>query len=180
MVEELTVKSPLVFNYLCSGCTYRKSYYLPLLKQSLIKYDCLELVVIDLTGFISVAIWDGHTYTLVVVETSCYYFVGRLLKSKKEARLAVRDIIAMLERQLEVEAQQFGSNNGSKFINLIIDLFYRWNEIFHETTNPYLLEQNEITEYAIAIFFEIAQYMLHAAGVELYCWNETFIYMVYI
>ena len=71
----------------------------------------------------------------MVVKTSCYYFVGRLLKSKKEARLAVRDIIAMLERQLEVKVQQFGSNNGSEFVNLIMDLFCRWNEIFHETTN---------------------------------------------
>jgi len=137
-------------------------------------------MVMDLTGFISVTIWDGHTYVLVVVETSCYYFVGRLLKSKKEARLAVRDIIAMLERQLEVKVQQFGSNNGSEFVNLIMDLFCRWNEIFHETTNSYLLEQNGITKHAIAIFFEMAQYMLHAAGVELYYWNETFIYIVYI
>jgi len=54
MVEEPTVKSSLVFDHLYSGCTHRKFYYLPLSKQSLIKYDCLELVVIDLTGSISV------------------------------------------------------------------------------------------------------------------------------
>ena len=53
-----------------------------------------------------------------------------------------------------------------------MDLFCRWNEIFYE--------QNGITEHAIAIFFEMAQYMLHAARVELYYWNETFIYIVYI
>jgi len=85
MVKRLTIKSPLAFDYLCSGCAHGKSYHLLLPKQSLMKYDCLELVVIDLTGSISVAIWDGHIYILVVVKANCYYSVDRLLKSKQKA-----------------------------------------------------------------------------------------------
>ena len=63
------------------------------------KYDKIELVVMDLTGPISVPTWDGYVYALVIVEVSCQYPVGHLLKSKEEAGGAVRDVIAMLEHQ---------------------------------------------------------------------------------
>ena len=75
------------------------------------------------------------------------------MKSKNEVGLVVRDNIAMLERQLKVKIQQFGSNNGSEFVNLIMDLFCRWNGIFYKTTNPYLLEQNGIIKHVIVVFF---------------------------
>jgi len=53
------------------------------------KYSKMELVVMDLTGPISVPTWDGYVYALVIVEVSCRYPVGRLLKSKKETEGAV-------------------------------------------------------------------------------------------
>jgi len=37
--------------------------------------------------------------------------------------------------------KRFQSNNGSKFVNLIIDLFCKKNGIIHETMNLYLPEQ---------------------------------------
>jgi len=49
----------------------------------------MELVVIDLTGPISVPTWDGYVYALIVIEVSCRYPVGCLLKSKEKARDAV-------------------------------------------------------------------------------------------
>jgi len=67
------------------------------------KYHYLELVVMDLTSPILVATWDGHTYILVVVEASNCYPVDRLLKLKKKARLVVRNIIVILEKQLGVK-----------------------------------------------------------------------------
>ena len=63
------------------------------------KYGKIELVIIDLTGPILVLIWDDYVYTLIVIEVSCQYPVGYLLKSKEEAGGAVRDVIAMLEYQ---------------------------------------------------------------------------------
>ena len=63
------------------------------------KYGKMELVVMDLIGPISVPTWDGYVYALVVIEVSCQYPVGCLLKSKEEAKGAVRDVIAMLEYQ---------------------------------------------------------------------------------
>jgi len=44
--------------------------------------------------------------TLVIVEVSCRYPVGRLLKSKEEAGGAVRDVIAMLECQFGLKVKR--------------------------------------------------------------------------
>ena len=63
------------------------------------KYDKMELVVIDLTGSISVPIWNGYVYALVIVEVSCRYPIGCLLKLKEEVGGAVRNVIAILECQ---------------------------------------------------------------------------------
>ena len=107
IVKELTIESSLAFDHLCSSYAHRKSYQLPLSKQSSTKYDKIELVVIDLTSLISVTTWDGYVYTLVVVEVSCHYPVERLLKSKEKARVTVRDMVALLERQSGKKVQWF-------------------------------------------------------------------------
>jgi len=57
----------------------------------------MELLIVDLTGPMSVFTWDGYLYTLVIVEVSCHYTVDYLLKKKKEASIAIQDIIAMME-----------------------------------------------------------------------------------
>ena len=103
----------------------------------------------------------------MAVKVSCCYLVGHLLEYKEEVGAVVRNIVAMLERQSSRCVNHFRSDNRTKFINLTIDLFCRKNRIIHETTNPYLPEQNGITEHAIPIFFEIVWYMLYAVSVDL-------------
>jgi len=98
-VNGLDLTVPNDYNYVCTGCAHGKSHWKPMPGTSNTKYGKMELVVMDLTGPILVPTWDGYVYALVVVEVSCRYPVGCLLKSKEEAGGAVRDVIAMLERQ---------------------------------------------------------------------------------
>ena len=58
--------------------------------------------------------------------------------------------------------------------------FCQKNGIIHETTIPYLPEQNGIAERVIAIFFEMVRCMLWSAGVDLRYWGEAFMYAVHI
>ena len=87
------------YDHICTGYTHGKSHRKPMPRISKTKYSKIELVVMDLIGPISVPTWDGYVYALVIVEVSCQYTVGHLLKSKEKARGAVRDVIAMLEHQ---------------------------------------------------------------------------------
>jgi len=65
-------------------------------------------------------------------------------------------------------------------MNSTIDLFCYRNGIFHETTNPYLPEQNVIAEQIITVFFEIVWYMLHTVDVKLCYWGKAFMYAIHI
>jgi len=58
--------------------------------------------------------------------------------------------------------------------------FCQWNGIIHETTLPYLSQQNGIAERAIAIIFEMVRYMLHSASLSLRYWGEAFLYATHI
>ena len=41
--------------------------------------------------------------------------------------------------------KRFQSNNGSKFVNLIIDILFKKNGIIYETMNLYLPEQKIVS-----------------------------------
>jgi len=58
--------------------------------------------------------------------------------------------------------------------------FCQRNGIIHETTLPYLSQQNGIAERAIAIIFEMVRCMLHSASLSLRYWREAFLYATHI
>ena len=72
----------------------------------------MELLVVDLTGPMSVPTWTGRTYTLIVVEASHHKGVGRLLNGKDEAAPKLCSIIVLLERQANHKTQTIRSDNG--------------------------------------------------------------------
>jgi hypothetical protein len=107
LVKGFTIHMPDDFDHLCAGCAHGKSHQLPLQVTSTNKYSKMELLVMDLTGPMTVPTWDGHLYALVVVEASCRYPVGQLLKEKEEVGTTVQDIVAMLECQSGLKACHF-------------------------------------------------------------------------
>jgi len=100
----------------------------------------------DITGPMSVPTWDGFLYALVIVEVSCRYSVERLLHTKEDVGVTVCDVLAMLERQSGLKVCCLCSDNGSEFVNNIINTFCHCNGIIHETTISYTPEQNGIAE----------------------------------
>jgi len=180
VVNGLKNGNPKDFNHLCNGCANGKSHWLPMPGTSTSQYSKMELLVMDLTGPMSVPTWDGFLYALVVVEVSCRYVVGCLLHDKDETGPTIRNIVAMLERQSGLKARQLRSDNSTEFINTTMSQFCQRNGIIHETTVPYFPEQNGIAEHAIAVFFEMVRCMLWSAGVDLRYWGEAFMYAVHI
>ena len=88
-VHGLNVFAPKEFDYLCNRYANGKSHYLLLSGSSASQYSKMELLIMDLTGLMSVPTWDGYLYILVVVEVSCYYAVNCLLKEKEEAGISI-------------------------------------------------------------------------------------------
>jgi len=173
VIKELEIRAPKDFDQLCNGCANGKSHRSPMPETSASKYSKMELLVMDLTGPIMVPTWDSYQYALVVIEVSCCYAVGWLLREKDEAGVAVWDIVAMLERQSGLKARRLRSDNESEFVNSMMTQFCQKNGIIHETTIPYLPEQNRTAERVIAIFFEMVRCMLWSAGVDLRYWGDV-------
>ena len=99
LVKGLDINLPQDFDHLCSGCANGKLHCSSFPKSSDNQYAKIELVVIDLTGPMSVPTWDEFLYALVIVEVSCRYPVERLLCTKEDTSIAVCDILAILKRQ---------------------------------------------------------------------------------
>ena len=99
MVCGLSVLTLHEFDTLCEGCAFGKSQQLPFPKVSATEYPKMGLVIVDLTGPMSVETWSGKHYALIVVEASCRYGTGTLLTSKDEVYNALITIITQLEWQ---------------------------------------------------------------------------------
>ena len=134
LVKGLEINTPREFDHICSGCANAKSHRFPFPERSNTHYSKMELVVMDLTSPMSVPTWDGFLYALVVIEASCRYPVGRLLHSKEETGVVVRNVLAMLERQSNLKVRHLCSDNGSEFVNKTMCIFCCHNSIIHETT----------------------------------------------
>jgi len=167
LVKGLEISIPREFDHICSGCANGKSHRFPFSNSSSTHYTKMELVVMDITGPMSVPTWNGFLYALVIVEVSCRYPVGRLLCTKEDVGVTVHDVLAMLERQSGLKVRRLRSDNGSEFVNDTMNTFCHRNGIIHETTIPYTPEQNGIAERAIAAFFEMVRSMLYTANVSL-------------
>lgn len=71
MVDGLTISSRN-FDHVCEGCVLSKSHCLPFPEASQTMYKCMELVVIDLIGPMSIETWTGLLYTFMAVEASSH------------------------------------------------------------------------------------------------------------
>jgi len=115
----------------------------------------MKPVVMDSTSPMPVLTWDSFLYALVIIEVSYCYLVKRLLHNKNETSTTVHNILVVLERQSRQKVHCLCSDNGSEFINQTMAEFCHCNDIEHETTISYTLEQNGIAERAIAVFFKM-------------------------
>jgi hypothetical protein len=151
MVEGLTISSPQDYDRVCEGCALGKSHRLPLPKTSTTEHPKMGLLVVDLTGPMSVETWSGMSYASVVVEASCRFGSGELLASKDDAYGMLTRTVTRLERQSGEKCWVIRSDNGNEFVNQLVKRFCVKNGIIHQTTLPYTPQQNGIAERAIAV-----------------------------
>jgi hypothetical protein len=180
MVKGLMVTSLTEFDRVCEGCMLGKSHRLPFLKASEMTYEKGEVIVMDLSGPMSVETWTGMHYAFIAVEVSCRKGFGHLLKKKKEAPKHVKDTVALVKHHSGHKVHVIRTDSGSEFLNKVVTEFCECNGILHETTNPYTPEQNSIVEHVIAIYFEMVRCMLHSVSMDLHYWGEAFMYTLYI
>jgi len=153
LVDGLSISLLKKYDHVCEGCILGKSHRLPIPKVSNTAYEKMELVIVNITGPMSVKTWTRQAYAMMVIEASCRYRVGQLLTKKEEVAETLKDVVTMLERQLGLKLKKIQSDNRTKFVNKTIGSFCCCNGILHETTVPYTPEQNGIAEHSIKTYF---------------------------
>jgi histone deacetylase 1/2 len=99
MVNGLTITSPKFYDHVCEGCMLGKSHRLPFSNASHTHYEKMKLVIVDLSGPMSVTTWTGKAYTFVTIEMNSQLGIGELLKSKTEAAETLKTVVMRLEQQ---------------------------------------------------------------------------------
>jgi hypothetical protein len=97
MVNGLTISSLKEYDHVCEGYMLGKSHRLPFPKASLTNYTPMELVVVDLTGPMSVKTWSGMSYVFIAVEMNSRMSFGELLASQDKVAETLKTIIVKLE-----------------------------------------------------------------------------------
>lgn len=80
LVKALTVTSLTEYDRVCEGCMLGKSHRLPFPKTSQTTYERGEVLVMDLSGPMSVETWTGMKYAFVALDAGTRKGFGEILK----------------------------------------------------------------------------------------------------
>jgi hypothetical protein len=97
LVNRLTITSPKSYDHVCEGCVLGKSHHLPFPNASHTHYEKMELIIVDLSGSMSVTTWTGKVYVFFAVEMNSQLGIGELLESKTEAAETLKTVVVRLE-----------------------------------------------------------------------------------
>jgi hypothetical protein len=76
-------------------------------------YECMELIIIYLTGPMSVETWTRLLYAFMAVEVSSHVGVGALLGSTDETPKTMKTVISKLEHQSGIKLKCLRTDNGT-------------------------------------------------------------------
>lgn len=102
----------------CSSCIMGKQKRLPFPDSETVTIKPLELVHMDLCGPMAVPSQGGAQYIATFLDDYTDLSIVRLLKTKDQAKTAVKEVITFLENQTGLSIKAVRTDNGSvKYIN---------------------------------------------------------------
>jgi transposase InsO family protein len=157
----------------CDICQRSKQAAQPFQPSSSSTSTPLELVHSDLCGPISPATPQGERYIFTLLDDFTGVSIVQLLKSKLQARTALEDGIALLERQSGKQLRQFRSDNGGEYVNAAVDQLLRSRGIAPQNSMPYTPQQNGKAERLNRTLLERIRAMLLESGLPKKYWGEA-------
>nr|GEW10084.1 retrovirus-related Pol polyprotein from transposon TNT 1-94 [Tanacetum cinerariifolium] len=128
-------KLKYVKDQLCSSCELSKA------KRSSFKSKAvpsskgrLNLLHMDLCGPIRVASINGKKYIMVIVDDYSRYTWTLFLHSKDETPEVLKDLLTMIQRNLQALVITVRTNSGTEFLNKTLNAFFKEEGIEHQTS----------------------------------------------
>jgi len=88
----------------------------------------------------------GKRYTLTIVDDFTRYSFVYNLSQKSEAATEIKNLIALLERQYNIQVMHFHSDRGGEFVNQSLQSYLATHGIIFTTSAPDTPQQNSVAE----------------------------------
>ncbi|GJR97680.1 putative ribonuclease H-like domain-containing protein [Tanacetum coccineum] len=161
-------------DHLCPSCQLGKSKKASHpLKTENTNTEVLHTLHMDLCGPMRTESINGKKYVLVIVDDYTRFGWVRFLRSKDETPHAIEKFIVKTQRALNATVRFVRTDNGTDFVNKILDGWFESIGISHETSVPRSPKQNGVVERRNRTLMEAARTMLIFAKAPLFLWAEA-------
>ncbi|GJS85379.1 retrovirus-related pol polyprotein from transposon TNT 1-94 [Tanacetum coccineum] len=120
-----------------------------------------------------VASINGKKYILVIVDDYSRYTWTLFLRSKDETPEVLKDLLTMIQRNLQAQVITVRTDRGTEFLNKTLYAYFKEEGIEHQTSTPRTPEQNGVVERRNRTLVEAARTMLSASKLPLSFWAEA-------
>lgn len=166
----------------CVVCAQSKGKRLPFSGSRPRATKFLQNVHVDLSGINRVkGIFNEQYYILFCDDYSTYCHIFSLSSKCKENVFSIFvEYLALVERQTSQKLVQYTLDNGSEFINTMMDNYCKELGIHLHKTAPYTPQQNGVVERMNQTVVNMARAMMIQSGVPLEFWFLAVTAAVYI
>lgn len=160
-------------DFVCEACIYGKAHRLSFGKRDEKAMTCGEVVCADLCGPFEKQSIGGARYFLLLKDEYSHYRYVYFIKEKSDVHNKIRFCVKFMQKEIGRDIKIFRSDNGTEFVNKIVDGFLESEGIKHQLTVSYTPEQNACAEREMRTIVEAARTMLHSNGLPLNIWAEA-------
>ncbi|GKB61247.1 retrovirus-related pol polyprotein from transposon TNT 1-94 [Tanacetum coccineum] len=127
----------------------------------------------DLCGPMRVQKINGKKYILVIVDDYSRFTWVKFLRSKDETPKVVIKFMKQIQVGLNKTTRYIRTDNGIKFVNKDLTVYYERVGIFHQNTVPRTPQQNGVVEIRNRTLEEAARTMLIFSKALMFLWAEA-------
>ncbi|GJQ99050.1 retrovirus-related pol polyprotein from transposon TNT 1-94 [Tanacetum coccineum] len=116
---------------------------------------------------------NGKKYILVIVDDYSRFTWVKFLRSKDETPEFVINFLKQIQVGLNKTVRYIRTDNGTEFVNQILNKYYERVGIFHQKAVPRTLQQNDVVERRNRTLVEAARTMLIFSKASMFLWAEA-------
>jgi len=133
--------------YDCDACLKAKAKrYINKQSNNNLIYKIDKRIHSDIGGPINLSIYNYYRYYITFVDKISRYLFVSLLKSKNDILLVFKKIAILIKNQTGVNIKELFTDNGTEYINKILNEFTTKRGIIHSTSSAYTKEPNGLIE----------------------------------
>ncbi|GAQ87846.1 hypothetical protein KFL_003820010 [Klebsormidium nitens] len=165
---------------LCEDCILGKQTRKPFHPSDRKSEGPLELIHSDLCGSVPCKTAGGAKYVVTFTDDYSRCSVIQLLKTKDQAKQALRAYVNLVENQLGKKVKKIQSDRGGEYWNGEVKDYCAETGIFHQKTNPFSSPENGVAEKLNRTLMDKSRAMLSESELELKWWGEAILTANYV